>query len=155
MLRIVYTDGGDIWLLEDDRPPRQLSSSGSAQQVLISSDGRKVVFVRRTEPQGVPPEIRSINIDGSDEKVIMSPSQFDALYSLDDFLHNDLSDIAFIPGTHTLMLNTRAIPEGPGVLKYDDLMLLDADTGALTTLFLPGEAGDFTLSPDGKQVALV
>ena len=154
VLRIVYTNGGNIWLIEGVSPPTQLTNSGGAEQVLISSDGMKVAFIRRVPIDGQA-EIRSVNIDGSGETTLLSPAQFDSLYPLGDFLHHDLSSIAFVPGTHNLMLNTRAISEGPGLLKHDDLLLLDADTGILTTLFSPGFGGDFLLSPDGSQAAII
>ena len=154
MLRIVYTNGGNIWLIEGANPPTQLTSSGGADQVLISSDGMKVAFIRRVPIDGQA-EIRSVNIDGSGETTLLGPAQFDALYPLGAFLHHDLSSIAFVPGTHDLMFNTRAIAEGPGLLKHDDLLLLDADTGILTTLLSPGSGGDFLLAPDGSQVAII
>ncbi len=154
VLRIVYTNGGNIWLIEGVNPPTQLTSSGGADQVLISSDGMKVAFIRHVPIDGQA-EIRSVNIDGSGEIALLSPAQFDSLYPLGDFLHHDLSSIAFVPGTHNLMLNTRAISEGPGLIKHDDLLLLDADTGILTTLFSPGSGGDFLLSPDGSQAAII
>jgi hypothetical protein len=154
VLRIVYTNGGDVWLIEGSNPPFQLSSVGSVDQVLISSDGMKVVFTRRTTFD-TPAEIRSINVDGSGEAVIMTPAQLDTIFPLGDFLHNDLANIAFVPGTHKLMFNTRAIPEGPGLIKHDNILLLDADTGVVTTLFPPGEGGDFSLSPDGSQLAII
>jgi hypothetical protein len=154
ILRIVYTNGDDVWLIEGSNPPFQLSSVGDVDHVLISSDGMKVAFIRRPTIDS-PAEIRSINIDGTGEAVILTPAQLDALFPLGDFLHNDLANIAFVPGTHKLMFNTRAIPEGPGLIKHDNILLLDADTGVITTLFPPGEGGDFSLSPDGSQVAII
>jgi hypothetical protein len=154
VLRIVYTNSGDVWLIEESNPPIQLSSVGSVDQVLISSDGMKVAFTRRTTFNS-PAEIHSINIDGSGEAVILTPAQLNAIVPLGDFLHNDLANIAFVPGTHKLMFNTRAIPEGPGLIKHDNILLLDADTGVVTTLFPPGEGGDFSLSPDGIQLAII
>jgi hypothetical protein len=40
------------------------------------------------------------------------------------------------------------------VQKNDDLLLLDADTGALTTVLSPGNGGDPYPSPDGTWLAL-
>jgi hypothetical protein len=152
-LRIVYTNGGNVWLIEDIQPPVQLTHTGDAVQVLISSDGMKVVFIRQIAPD-TPSEIRSINIDGSGELLLMAPADFNALYTDAMFLYNDFSSIDFVPGTHALMLNTRTIAEGPGLLKFNDLLLLDVDTGLMTTLFPAELGGDFTLSPDGSQTTL-
>jgi hypothetical protein len=95
-----------------------------------------------------------VNRDGSGETVIAPSNTWSDLYAHPDLLYNDLSSTAFIPGTHRVLLNTRGIPEGPGSLKYDDLLMLDADTGALTTLLAPEAGGDFLISPDGRKVAL-
>jgi len=153
VVRVAYTNGGNIWLVEGDAPPVQLTSSGSAESVRISSDGEKVVFTRRPATDG-PAEIRVVNRDGSGETLIAASNTWSDLYAHPDLLFNDLNMMAFIPGTHRLLLNTRGIPEGPGLLKYDDLLMLDADTGTLTTLLAPEAGGDFLISPDGLKAAL-
>jgi hypothetical protein len=153
LLRIVYTNAGNVWLIEDTQPPVQLTHTGDAVQVLISSDGMKIVFIRQIAPD-TPSEIRSINIDGSGELLLMAPADFNALYTHAMFLYNDFASIDFVPGTHSLMLNTRTIAEGPGLLKFNDLLLLDSDTGVMMTLFPAEMGGDFMLSPDGTRAAL-
>lgn len=156
-LVVAYVDDGDPWITTESGPPRQLSDAGDTIEVLISDDGAKVVFLRRETAEGdtQPVEIRTANADGSDERILVRPEQFDGLYPLEGMLHHDLASISFIPGSHDLLLNTRAIPEGPGLLKHDDLLRLDIESGALSTVFPPGEGGDFVPSPDGEQVALV
>jgi hypothetical protein len=153
VVRVAYTNGGNIWLAEGDAPPIQLTSSGSAESVTISSDGEKVVFTRRPAADG-PAEIRVVNRDGSGESTIAASSTWNDLYAHPDLRFNDLSMMAFIPGTHRLLLNTRGVAEGPGLLKYDDLLMLDADTAALSTLLPPESGGDFLISPDGLKAAL-
>ena len=154
VLRIVYTDNHDVWLIEGNNPPSQLTNVGSVDQVFISSDGMKVAYTRRLNYES-PAEVRSVNIDGSGDAVILTPAQLNAIFPVGDFLYNDLANIAFVPGTHKLMFNTRAIAEGPGLIKHDNVLLLDADTGVISTLFPAGEGGDFVISPDGSQVAIL
>jgi hypothetical protein len=154
ILRITYTDDGNVFLVEDTGPPRQLTTSGGAEQVLISSDGMKVAFTRRLPSNGNA-EIRSVNTDGTGETTLLSHTELDALYPLGSFLHHDVSQITFIPGTHDLIFNTRSIPEGPGLIKNDDLLMLNTDAGTLSKILPPDAGGDFSLSPDGTQVALV
>jgi hypothetical protein len=153
IVRVAYTNGGNIWLVEGDAPPVQLTSSGCAESVWISSDGEKIVFTRRPAPD-MPVEIRLVNRDGSGEMVIAASSTWNDLYAHAGLLYNDLNMLAFLPGTHRLLLNTRGIPEGPGSMKYDDLLMIDADTAALTTLLAPGSGGNFLISPDGQKAAL-
>jgi hypothetical protein len=45
--------------------------------------------------------------------------------------------------------------EGPGLLRPDELRLVDADALTSSVLLAPGTAGDFYYSPDGSKIALV
>lgn len=154
-MRVVYTDSGNVWLIDGDSPAVQLTNSGQAYKVLISSDGERIVYLRRPANQAIPSEIRVIHSDGSGDTSLMTPQQWDALYPLQQFEHNDVSQIAFIPKTHRLMMNTRATANAPGLFKYNDLLQLNVDTGELSTVFAPSSGGDFTLSPDGQSVVVV
>ncbi len=154
-LVVVYTDSGNAWLIDGDSAAVQLTNSGQAYKVLISSDGERVVYLQRPPNQSVPSEVRVVHSDGSNDAVLLTPQQWDGLYPLQDFEHNDVSQMAFIPGTHRLLMNTRATANGPGLFKYNDLLQLNVDSGQLTTVFAPGAGGDFTLSPDGTRVAIV
>jgi hypothetical protein len=154
-IRVAYTDAGNVWLVEGSSPPVQLTNSGQAYKVLVSSDGERIVYLQRPPNQSVPTEIRVIHRDGMGDMAVMTPQQWDALYPLQGFEHNDVSMIAFVPGTHRLMLNTRATANAPGVFKYDDLLELNVDTGQLQKVCAPGAGGDFAISPDGTKVAIV
>lgn len=156
-LTVVYIDDGRPWITTASGTPRQLSSVSGAVDILISDDGQLVVYLRRESGSGATPpvELRAVNADGSDDRTLMSPEDVNRLYPLNGMLRNDVSSIEFIPGTHELLFNTRAVAEGPGLLKYNDLLRLDGETGELTTLFPPEEGGDFVISPDGAQLALI
>jgi hypothetical protein len=121
-LLIVYVDDGNPFITTIGCPPTQLSAAGSTVDVLISDDGQRVVFMRRESAPGQSPpvEIRAVNADGSGEQTLVTAEQFDALYPLDGMLHNDLATIAFIPGSHDLLLNTRAIAEGLGLMPVQE-----------------------------------
>ena len=153
-LRVVYTDGGNAWILEGSNPPLQLTTSGLVEDVRISDDGLKVVFTRRPALDS-PVELRSVNHDATGETVLLTPAQFDALYPLGSALHNDISQFDFVPGTHDLLFNTRSLFEGPGLAKHDNLRTIDTDTGAHTEVFPPGSGGDFAVAPDGTRMAIV
>jgi hypothetical protein len=154
VLRVVYTDGGNAWIIEGANPPLQLTSSGLVENVRLSDDGLKIAFTRRPAIDS-PVELRSVNHDATGEAVLLTPAQLDALYPLGGALHNDLSQFEFVPGTHDLLFNTRGIFEGPGLAKHDNVLVIDTDTGALDELLAPGSGGDFTASPDGAQIAVV
>jgi len=154
VLRVVYTDAGNAWILEGANPPLQLTTSGLVEDVRLSDDGLKVVFTRRPAPDS-PVELRSVNHDATGEIVLLTPAQFDALYPLGGALHNDISQFDFVPGTHDLLFNTRGLFEGPGLAKHDNLIKIDTDTGVWGEILAPGSGGDFSVAPDGARMAIV
>jgi len=155
-LRVVYTSGGNVWLWEEGLAPQQLTSSGSASRVLISSDGLRVAFLRQVDPTGTGhTELRAVNADGTGETTLLSAAALDALYPpAESIVGTDVSQLAFIPGTHDLLFNTYRIPEFIGFSKPDDLYRINADSGTLTMVLAAGSGGNFVISPDGSQIAL-
>ncbi len=154
ILRIAFTSGGNVWVLTAGGAPVQITASGGAERVVISSDGLKLAYTRRATLDS-PSELNSINADGTGNAPLLSTAQIDALHPLGFFLHNDINNLAFIPGTHSLAFNTRGVLDGPGLPKWDDLFAIDADSAALTTIFPAGAGGDFSFSPDGTRLAIV
>ena len=153
-LQIAYTDSGNVWWIDGLSPPVQLSSSEYAEKVILSEDGSMAAFLRNNWEDGIY-EIRYVYTDGGPEHVVLNQADFDALYPLGEAKHILPYQIEFFPGSHSLMLNTQATFEGPGLFKFDDLLTLDLDTSVLTKVLAPGSGGDFTISPDGSKVALI
>jgi hypothetical protein len=153
-LRIVYLDAGDLMLMEGGAPPVTLTGSGDGESVRISDDGAKIVYTRRSSySQAV--EMRSVNVDGSGDMTLLSPAFLGGLYPLPTgTIDVDVSSFEFVPGTHTILFNTLAIPAEVGLYKFDDLLTVDADTGMFRSLLEPGAGGDFSLSPDGSQMTI-
>jgi hypothetical protein len=54
-----------------------------------------------------------------------------------------------------LYFNTSPQIEGPGLILSDDLWVVDVDGGELRTLLDPGQGGNFSISPDGKRMAII
>lgn len=67
----------------------------------------------------------------------------------------EIGMLAFAYGTHDLLFNTFILFDGPGLIKNDDLLRFDTDAGELTTILSKGDGGDFAISPNGVQVAVV
>lgn len=153
-LRVVYLDSGDVWIWEEGIGSTQLTSSGNAEQVLISDDGQVVVYLLRPDPNQSS-EVRAVNADGSGDRTLLSSTAVNELHPLNGFVYNDVSSIEFIPGTHQLLMNSRAVAEGPGLIKYNDLHRIDADGGTSTVIREAGNGGDFSIAPDGSRIALV
>ena len=154
VLRIAYTSAGNVWLIEETDPPRQLSHTVHADRVLLSSDGALVAYVHNDFESDVV-ELRVVNTDGSGGRVVLDQADFDSLYPLKEAQHFLPSQMAFLPGTHRLLFNTQATFEGPGLVKNDDVFSTDLDTESLERLLPPGSGGDFYPSPDGTKLAII
>jgi hypothetical protein len=154
VLRIVYTDAGNVWIIDGASPAAQLTTTGDAYKVVISSDGERIVYLRRAAGQQQSAEIRVIHRDGTGEATLLTAAQVNGLYPLQNLVYNNIGQIAFIPGTHQLLMNSAAFAEGPGVLNRNDLLQLDADSGNLQTILPSGSGGSFTLSPDATHMAI-
>jgi hypothetical protein len=155
VLRIVYTDGGNIWMIEGSGAPQQITSSGDAKRVKISSDGMKIVFTRRPTPDTLA-ELRSVNADGTGETVLLSIDDMKSLYpSTLESKGFEISQMAFLPGSHALYFNTFEAFETVGLAMTNDLFRINTDSGDLTRLLTPGIGGNFVISPDGSQIVIV
>ncbi len=153
-LRLAYTDSGNLWGLEVGSAPRQLTDGGGIGEVRLSDDGEWIAYTIR-DPDQDTAELHSIRFDGSDPQMLLNAASFDALYPLEFFLHYTLSSLDFLPGSHTLLFNTRGVFEGPGLAKNDDLLAVDVATGQISPLLTRGVGGDFTASPTGDRIAIV
>jgi hypothetical protein len=155
VLTVAYTDNGNVWLVEGTNPPLQLTSGGTAERVVISGDGQKVAFTTWDQPTQTT-ELRVVNSDGSGEMVLLSQGDQDALPPpLGGALHHTVHRMRFMPCTQDLLFNTRSVYEGPGLDTKNNLLSIDVNTGILTTILAPGNAGiDFFISPDRTRFAL-
>lgn len=153
-LRVAYLLDGDVWGVQRGSTPVQLVASGRAVDLRLTDDGERIAYLEY-QPSANTFALRSVRFDGSDDRLLIDQAGFDALYPLEFFLHYAPSQLAMIPGTHQLLFNTRGIQEGPGLAKNDDLIRVDVDSGALAVVLPRGEGGDFVLSPNGSQLAIV
>jgi len=154
VLSIAYINGGEVWFVEEGGTPIQLTSSGDVENVVLSTDGQLAVFVRHVfSPELF--ELRVVGITSMTESLLISQPDFDGLYPLGGALHHAPYQVEFIPGTHTLLMNTREIYEGPGLAQNNELWSIDADTGIRTLLLDRGLGGDFFISPGADRLALV
>jgi WD40-like Beta Propeller Repeat len=153
-LRVVYTKDGNLWLWQGENT-RQLTSSGDAYNPNLSPDGRTVAFLR---PAGdFHTELWAIDVDGANERRLVSITDLDAIgggVRDPSAVAINPYHFAWIPGTRSLAFNTQQVFNGPGLSLLDDLNLVDADSSAITNLFLAGWGGEFVYSPDGSQIAI-
>jgi dipeptidyl aminopeptidase/acylaminoacyl peptidase len=162
--QIVYTKGGNLWIVEGDAAPRQLTSGGTDDMPLLSLDGRRVLYRRDVGigPADVPRfEYRVVNSDGSGDRRLMAPGDLPgelgtpAGGETEVMLDRVPAQVAWLPDGR-VAFNT-AIEGGYGVLTKDDLWLIDvADvhTSTLIRLLPDGQGGAFAFSPDGSRVVV-
>jgi hypothetical protein len=149
-LTVAYTRAGDAWLWREGGTPKQYTYNGQVMDVRLSDDGQVLAYLKQLDDTHF--ELWAVNGDGTGDRALVSG----------EFLNNiDPRAYAvaphryeWVPGTHMLAFNTRQVFQGPGLIQYNDLNLVDADTGEIKTLLPIGEGGDFYYSPDGSQIAL-
>lgn len=158
-LRMAYTAEKNLYLQDGGNRPIQLTEYGKgAFSPVIADDGEKIVFLRGS----IPKDLYSINADGSREQLLVSGKILSQL----DLGYDELSEIrlfAFIPGTHQVVFNVRELDEGdirmgnfnrPSAVNFDDLLIVDADTGEIRRILAPGQGGDFVIAPTGELIAV-
>ncbi|MBN2500156.1 MAG: hypothetical protein JXB38_05265, partial [Anaerolineales bacterium] len=153
-LKVVYVDGGNVWLWTESGGNVQLTAGQPARDVRISDDGQVVAFMVGKSGD-LYESIWAVNADGSNMRQVVSVDQLEAMTTVDGAVTVNAYQYAFVPGTHTLAFNTHPLFEGPGLLLQHDMRLVDLNTDTLTTLFDVNQGGTFYYSPDGSQIALV
>jgi hypothetical protein len=154
-LRIVYTDGGNIWLSEGNSSPLQITNSGFAESLRISHDGLKIAFTRRTDPNGLA-ELRAVDADGNNETTLLTVDDMKSLYpSTLGSKGFEIGQMEFLPGSHLLYFNTYEAFETVGLAMTDDLLRINTNTGDLSKILTPGNGGNFEISPDGNRIVIV
>ncbi len=153
-VKVVYVQDGDLWLWTGGGA-RRISFLGQAYSPTISPDGALVAFLRPADEFHV--ELWAVNMDGANERRLVSIADLDAIGAG----VRDPNATAILPrrfawlqGGHGLAFDTQQVFAGPGQNLLEDLHWVDADTGVIKTLFLPGQGGEFAFSPDGARVAL-
>ncbi len=153
-LRVAFISGGSPWLVAPPAAAYQLSVSTGVDSVDISDDGQMVAYIRHNS-YDEPGELRVVNWDGSGDSSLLTSAQVGGLEPLPaSALFVDLYQVKWIPGTHNLLINTKTQYEGPGLPRFDDLFMVNAETGVLTTIFTAGNAGEVWPSPDGTKMVI-
>jgi len=153
-LRVAFISGGSPWLVAPPAPAYALSAQTGVDSVDISDDGQMVAYVRH-DGFDHPAELRVVNYDGSGDRSLLTSAQVGALEPLPaGAAFIDLFQVKWIPGTHNLLVNTKVQYDGPGLGRSDDLFLINAETGVITTVFTAGNAGEVWPSPNGMKMVI-
>lgn len=160
-LQIAYSmlDDGHLYLWESGNPTLQLTDNRSRDRIpRFTEDGERIVFLRGA----VPHNLYVINLDGSQEMLLISASKLSDLHlSYDAFA--DVMSYTFIPGTHQILFNTRHLDERDiysNDINYSystdnhDLLIVDIDTGEIRQILPPGQCEHFYVAPTGDKIAI-
>ena len=157
-LRMAYIIDGNLYFQDGSKPPLQLTHSEDDRYPVFSDDGEKIIFYRGL----VLHELHSINIDGTQEQVLITGSLLEVLgLRYDKF--TEIISLAFVPGTHQVLFNTRQLSQADidqkdfnrlGSKENSDLLSVNIDTGEIKSLLPRGKGGSFFISPDGNMVAV-
>jgi hypothetical protein len=153
VLTIAFISGGDVWFVQEGGVPLQLTTHGDVVEVVLATDGQLAAYVRQ-HPGTYAEALWVVSTSSGAELALLTQADLDGLVPLDGALHNVPYQFEFVPGTHTLLMNTRKTFEGPGLVLNNELWSIDADSGARSLLLAPGLGGDFYISPNGNKLAL-
>lgn len=152
---MAYTSGQDLYLFRGGKGER-LTSSGDVFEPRISPDGEIIAFFRPVDD--IHLEIWCIGRDGTNERKLVSYQDMDTISGgLRDpsaVAVNPAMDYQWVPGTHLLAFTSQQVYQGPGTNLLNDLILVDAEDGVISPLFLAGWGGPFAFSLDGKRIAI-
>ncbi|MCP4142855.1 MAG: hypothetical protein GY755_21645 [Chloroflexi bacterium] len=158
-LMVAYVKDGNVYLWTEGGSSVGLINTADAREVRISSDGQRVAYVRELAGAEFAYELWSVNSDGGalNPQLLISHAEMSALKATSQFAEAEgigFDQFEFRPGTHDLYYSTVPHFLGPGYAPNYDLRMVNADTLAKSTLLDFSQAGGFSFSPDGTQIAL-
>ncbi len=151
----VYTNSQDLYIFSDGET-KQLTNSGDVFHPRISPDGQLIAYLKPVDE--IHLEIWCIDRDGSNERQLVSIEEMETIAGgvrdPSATAVNPSFDYNWLPGSRILAFTSQQIYQGPGTNLLNDLIVVDADTGVVSPLFLAGWGGQFAFSPDGAMVAI-
>lgn len=157
---VAYTRAGQLYCRADDGNEILLTAvdGGSLQGAALSSDGTWVAYIIGV-PDG-PADLFSVSVANA-LAGDLTPEALANDTNLTGMNPDDMVSarvIAFVPGTQTLLFDTRYVPAGgiigPGEYQNNDLWRVNVDGSELAQIAPAGTAGRFAISPTGGHVAL-
>ena len=149
-LRVAFIAENGIQLWDEASNARTLLFEADDVSSLAFSDDRQLLaFTRQNEQYQI--SLWVMGAGGQDARELLSAADLLALnLSPTKDLAVDPYRLSWIPGTHRLAFSTRTLTTGDGLPDvFQELRVIDADTGSLVDLINDAEGGTYTFSPDG------
>jgi Tol biopolymer transport system component len=146
---IAYVQDGKLWLWKAGASTQLHIIQNTQGAVKISSDGQVVAFIEDGS-------LWVVNSDGSNAHALVEHNDLVSTRLPSGFDQLDILTFDWIPGTHLILYNTilnSTAESNP--TNANDLLRVNADTGSVITLLAFDQGGNFSISPDGKLLALV
>ena len=151
-VRLLYSEDGNLKLWQEGAETAvSLTSSGDVPYGQISSDGTLVAFVR-TVPRETA-ELWVVSTDGQNERQLIAVSLSDYLDQAEDYVVNVHLRFTWLPQLHKVAFWLDPELDGLGGLPQDTVIVVDADSGEMVSLFEGGEVARWHFSPDGQIAA--
>jgi hypothetical protein len=151
-LKVAYVKDNDVWFWQEGTQPRLLTDFDDVRDVALSDDGTLIAFSRELDYARW--ELWVVAVDQSVRKVLVNEKEFADMVRYEDDLTAAPLEIDWVPGDHVIIFNTFIVYQGPGLVRDNELNLVDVETSSLTLLLDQGQGGDFYYSPDGTKIAL-
>ncbi len=136
-LRVAYYKAGHVMLWSEGAEPRSVAEASNVERVRISDDGQMVAYLGRNA-NGVY-ELFGASADGTEGRLLVSQNYLENILP-----RGTIVDFDFAPASHTLYFVTD---------QYDLRRVSAADAGPVS-IFVAGEGGFFSFSPDGQWMVL-
>jgi len=149
----IVSPDSDLYVWDETMPAAaKLLDLGDISSAVISDDGMLIAYTRTGDYYSF--SLETIRFDGTGQQVLMDAAAFASLPRPDGAVASIPSQMAFIPGTHTLAFNVRIAYEGPGLAFGSALYLANLDSGTISSILDVGSAWRFDFSPNGSKIAI-
>jgi Tol biopolymer transport system component len=148
--KLAYTDNNGLYCVPDAGAPKALANQPRLFEPLLSPDGALIAYSVVTTDGFKQLWVAAVAEGGAAPHLLVGADQLAS-----GGQNISLDSVNWLAGTHTLVFDTHHPPApGPGAYYSLDLWRVDADGGAVSAILPAGQAGAFSLSPDGHTIAL-
>lgn len=156
LIRVAFIaeNGIQLWDEEPDTV-ETIFEADNVTRLKFSDDGQRIVFERQLE--GYRTSLWVVGADAQDARELLSPEALLAMNLSDtkDYGVNP-RNVVWVPGTHKLAFSTYSFPPDGGYPDvFEELRVIDTETGSIEVLLDENEGGSYAYSPDGGAIALV
>jgi hypothetical protein len=141
ILRVAYPKPDGPWIWTEGETPRRLAASHNTSDVCISDDGQAVAYMGEGG-------LYAILLDEGGPNLLLDRAYLDSLTPPGGGFVT-INEFDFGAHSHFIYFNTWF----PARQQYD-LYRVDAVGGTPERIFMPGEGGNFTFSPDGQWMTV-